>query len=107
MKAREGSRRFSDLKKRLAPGVVLRKFGWRRGVVCEKLCRRLQEFGKKLPGVQRVKQLVPRFEDFSIAKQWIKISKTILNVQVPDRTLSRLQRMHACVTFIWLITADR
>ena len=55
MKAREGSRRFSDPKKRLAPGEVLRKFGWRRGVVCEKLCRRLQEVGKKLPGVQRVK----------------------------------------------------
>ena len=54
MKAREGSRRFSDPKKRLAPGEVLRKFGWRRGVVCEKLCRRLQEFGKKVPGVQRV-----------------------------------------------------
>ena len=33
----------------------MRKFGWRRGVVCEKLCRRLQEFGKKSPGVQRVK----------------------------------------------------
>ena len=56
MKAREGSRRFSDpKKKRLAPGEVLRKFGWRRVLVCEKLCRRLQEFGKKLPGVQRVK----------------------------------------------------
>ena len=35
MKAREGSRRFSDPKKRLAPGEVLRKFGWRREVVCE------------------------------------------------------------------------
>ena len=55
MKAREGSRRFSDPKKRLAPGEVLRKFGWCRGVVCEKLCRRLQEFDKKLPGVQTVK----------------------------------------------------
>ena len=55
MKAREGSRRFLDPKKRLAPGEVLRKFGWRRGVACEKLCRRLQEFGKKVPGVQRVK----------------------------------------------------
>ena len=27
---------------------------WRRGVVCEKLSRRLQEFGKKLLGVQRI-----------------------------------------------------
>ena len=54
MKAREGSRRFSDPKRSLAPGEVLRKFGWRRGVVCEKLCRRLQEFGKKVLGVQRV-----------------------------------------------------
>ena len=54
MKSREGSRRFSDPIKRLAPGEDLRKFGWRRGVVCEKLCRRLQEFGKKVPGVQRV-----------------------------------------------------
>ena len=53
MKAREGSRRFSDSKKRLAPGEVLRKMSWRRGVVCEKLSR--QEFGKKLLGVQRVK----------------------------------------------------
>ena len=55
MKAREGSRRFSDSKKRLAPGEVLRKLSRRRGVVCEKLSRRLQEFGKKLLGVQRVK----------------------------------------------------
>ena len=54
MKAREGSRRFSDSKKRLAPGEVLRKMSWRQGVVCEKLSRRLQEFGKKLLGVQRV-----------------------------------------------------
>ena len=54
MKAREGSRRFSDSKKRLAPGEVLRKMSWRRGVVCEKLSRRLQKFGKKLLGVQRV-----------------------------------------------------
>ena len=54
MKAQEGSRRFSDPKKSLAPWEVLRKFGWRRGVVCEKLCRRLQEFGKKVPGVQMV-----------------------------------------------------
>ena len=53
MKARKGSRRFSDSKKRLAPGEVLRKMSWRR-VVCEKLSRRLQEFGKKLLGVQRV-----------------------------------------------------
>ena len=54
MKAREGSRRFSDSKKRLAPGEVLRKMSWRRGVVCEKLSQRLQAFGKKLLGVQRV-----------------------------------------------------
>ena len=54
MKAREGSRRFSDSKKRLAPGEILRKMSWRRGVVCEKLSRRRQEFGKKLLGVQRV-----------------------------------------------------
>ena len=53
MKAREASRRFSDSKKRLTPGEVLRKMSWRR-VVCEKLSRRLQEFGKKLLGVQRV-----------------------------------------------------
>ena len=58
MKAREGSRRFSDSKKRLAPGEVLRKISWRRGVVCEKLSRRLQEFGKKLLGVQRVNYCV-------------------------------------------------
>ena len=56
MKAREGSRRFSDPKKTSGAGEVLRKFG--RGVVCEKLCRRLQEFDKKSPSVQRVKTLV-------------------------------------------------
>ena len=52
MKAREGSQRFSHSKKRLAPGEVLRKLSRRREVVCEKLSRRLQEFGKKLLGVQ-------------------------------------------------------
>ena len=43
MKAREGSRRFRDSKKRLAPRESRRKNVWRR-----------QEFGKKTPGVQRV-----------------------------------------------------
>ena len=84
MKAREGSRRFSDPKKRLAPGEVLRQFGWRRGVVCEKLCRRLQEFGKKVPGVQRVNRHHPlRFSQslfrFSI-KQVKACSKYIMSL---------------------------
>ena len=34
MKAREGSRRFPDSKKRLAPGEDWRKLSRRRGVVC-------------------------------------------------------------------------
>ena len=68
MKAREGSQRFSDSKKRLAPGEVLRKLSRRRGVVCEKLSRRLHEFGKKLLGIQRVNiaiaiAIVPRVVD--------------------------------------------
>ena len=39
MKAREGSRRFSDSKKRLAPGGSLRKLSWRRAVVQQKITR--------------------------------------------------------------------
>ena len=46
MKAGEWSRRFSDSKKRLAPGEDWQKLSRRRAVVCEKLSRRLQEFGK-------------------------------------------------------------
>ena len=37
-------------------GITYADEGRRRGVVCEKLSRRLQEFGKKLLGVQRVKR---------------------------------------------------
>ena len=74
MKAREGSRRFTDSKKRLAPGEVLRKMSWRRGVVCEKLSRRLQEFGKKLLGLQRVKRL---FVDLGKTRLVVNVTKQI------------------------------
>ena len=47
MKAREGSRRFSDSKKRLAPGGSLRKNVWRQGEVCEKTSGARGKFAKK------------------------------------------------------------
>ena len=47
MKAREGSRRFSNSKKRLAPGGSLRKNVWRQGEVCEKTSGARGKFAKK------------------------------------------------------------
>ena len=86
MKAREGSWRFSDSKKRLAPGEVLRKMSWRRGVVCEKQAGADRSLGKNYLASKGLRNLTS-FRVLTSTTFYFTVSLCLTNIY-KSRTLS-------------------